>query len=338
MEKFSLLTQDEKQKIYNLVHGEINIYQENDLLILDNHSEPMDEHEYLQVKNIISKYFDDKWLLIHCNLHCDFPNTRVWDSQYTRTHHHITNSNNWNFIPFKVDDLKNKREKVFLFYNGSCGDRAVHRLMSFHYLLEYDILNKTLYSMLEKPTQITYDNLNQYDSFFNSGVDWKKHEDFFEQGPYLLDIDLGENDFIDLNNSYSSTPVNSLDLPLSHIKQTYFNLVTESFFFEPYWCQNKSLFDISEKTYKAVLTQPFIIMARPGILKYLRGKGFDTFDDVFDNSYDEIENDWERFQAIMKEVKRVCDLKQETLHELYLNCVDRIIYNQQKFLSYEGKI
>ena len=79
-------------------------------------------------------------------------------------------------------------------------------------------------------------------------------------------------------------------------------------------------------------------MGRPYLLKYLRDKGFDTFDDVFDNSYDEIENDWDRFQAIMKEVKRICDLQQETLHELYLSCVDRVISNQQKFLSYEGKI
>ena len=86
------------------------------------------------------------------------------------------------------------------------------------------------------------------------------------------------------------------------------------------------------------MTQPFIIMGRPYLLKYLRDKGFDTFDDVFDNSYDEIENDWDRFQTIMKEIKRICDLQQETLHELYLNCIDRVILNQQKFLSYEGKI
>ena len=40
----------------------------------------------------------------------------------------------------------------------------------------------------------------------------------------------------------------------------------------------------------------------------------------------------------MKEIKRICDLQQETLHELYLSCIDRVISNQQKFLSYEGKI
>ena len=66
-------------------------------------------------------------------------------------------------------------------------------------------------------------------------------------------------------------------------------------------------------------------MGRPYLLKYLRDKGFDTFDDVFDNSYDEIENDWDRFQTIMKEVKRICNLEQETLHELYLSCIDRVI-------------
>ncbi len=339
LNRFNELEDDEKQTLYNLVHGENNIYVDKNKLVFDNHSEPMDEFEYLQLFNIVSKYYNDnEWELIHCNLSSKFKNTRVVDSQYTRTYNHVKNSPNWNFIPYNIQGLKNKREKVFLFYNGSCGDRAVHRLMSFHYLLDYKILDKILYSMLERPTDITYDYISGYESQFNSGVDWRKHEDFFKDAPFLLDIDLGENTFIDLEKQYITTPANSLDLPLSHIKETYFSLVTESFFFEPHWCEDKSLFDISEKTYKAVLTQPFIIMARPGMLKYLRQKGFDTFDDVFDNSYDEVENDWERFQLIMKEVNRVCNLEQETLHEIYLSCIDRVVFNQEKFFSYKGKI
>tara|TARA_X000001382_G_scaffold129665_1_gene122254 strand:- start:263 stop:1294 length:1032 start_codon:yes stop_codon:yes gene_type:complete len=339
LDRFDSIPTDEKTVVLNLIHGELNVYIENSKLIFDNNSEPMDESEYLQLYNVVKKYFsNDEWELIHCNLGSSFKNTRVVDSQYPRTYNHVKGSPNWRFIPYDVDKLKSKREKVFLFYNGSCGDRAVHRLMSFHYLLDYGILDKTLYSMLESPTNVTYSTLSGYDSQFNSGVNWKKHQDFFERAPFLLDVDLGEHNFVDLNDIYDSEPANSLDLPFSHIQKTYFSLVTESFFFEPHWCKDKSLFDISEKTYKAVLTQPFIIMARPGILKYLREKGFDTFDDVFDNSYDEIKDDWERFQSIMKEVKRVCDLEQETLHELYLNCVDRVVNNQQKFLSYEGKI
>ena len=337
--KFSLLSEDERQKIYDLVHGEINIYQENNLLILDNRSEPMVEDEYQQVHEIMSRYFDnDEWCLYHCNLALDRKNSKVWDFQYWRTYNHVTNSINWNFIPFHHNDFECVREKTFLFYNGSLGDRASHRLMAFHYLLDYDLLDKMMYSILQSPTDLSYQYLEAIEDTYKTNINWKKYDDFFKNSPYLLDVDLGEHTFIDLEKQYEITPCNSLDLQLNHIKKTYFTLVTESFFFEPHWCVDKSLFDISEKTYKAVLTQPFIIMGRPYLLKYLRDKGFDTFDDVFDNSYDEIENDWDRFQTIMKEIKRICDLQQETLHELYLSCIDRVISNQQKFLSYEGKI
>ena len=337
--KFSLLTQDEKQNIYNLVHGQNNVYQKDDLLILDNKSEPMVEDEYEQVERIISKYFKkNEWVLLHCNLALDRPNSEVSDYQYWRTYHHITNSINWNFLPFNSNDLNMKRDKIFLFYNGSLGDRASHRIMTFHYLLDYGLLDKMMYSILQSPTDLSYQYLESMEQTYDTGIDWEKYDDFFKNSPYLLDVDLGEHNFVDLEKQYETTPSNSLDLPLSHIKKTYFTLVTESFFFEPHWCVDKSLFDISEKTYKAILTQPFIIMGRPYLLKYLREKGFDTFDDVFDNSYDEIQNDWDRFQTIMKEVKRICNLEQETLHELYLSCIDRVISNQKKFLSYEGKI
>ncbi len=342
IKKFYKISPRLRQRIYDLIHGENNISQLDNKLILNNESEPMDESEFNQVHEIISKFFtDDEWILIHCNLDFVHRNSHVFDFQYRRIYGHVTKNLNWNFIPYNettVKNLKCDKEKIFLFYNGSLGDRASHRIMSFHFLLDYGILDKIMYSILQSPTELSYDYLDSIESKFNTKIDWRKYDSFFQKSPYFLDVELGKHEFVDLKNQYQVLPANSLDLPLNHIEKTYFSLVTESFFFEPHWCDDKSLFDISEKTYKAILTQPFIIMGRPYLLKYLRDKGFDTFDDVFDNSYDEIENDWDRFQTIMKEVKRICDLQQETLHELYLSCVDRVISNQQKFLSYEGKI
>ena len=342
MEKFDKLSDDEKTNISILIHGIDNIIELDDKLIFDNKEEPTIEDEYLQIRNILTKYFDDtEWELVHCNLDLIKPNTKVYDSQYQRTYNHVTNSANWDFVPYnkeQINELSSVREKIFLFYNGSCGNRATHRLMSFHYLLDYNILDKILYSILEPLDNLKYDFFDWIDSIHETDTDWRKYDSFFKKSPYLLDVDLGEHYFVDLNQQYKTVPQNSLDLPFNHIKETYFSLVTESFFFEPHWCEDKSLFDISEKPYKAVLTQPFIIMARPGILKYLRKKGFDTFDDVFNNSYDEVENDWERFQLIMKEVNRVCNLEPETLHEIYLNCIDRVANNQEQFFSFRGEI
>jgi len=44
---------------------------------------------------------------------------------------------------------------------------------------------------------------------------------------------------------------------------------------------------VTEKTYKPIAYQhPFMVIGAPGILKYLRSQGFETYDNLFDESYD----------------------------------------------------
>ena len=46
--------------------------------------------------------------------------------------------------------------------------------------------------------------------------------------------------------------------------------------------------------------KPFVINGDKGTLKYLHSIGFKTFDKWWDESYDEIKDGWERFDAILK--------------------------------------
>ena len=55
----------------------------------------------------------------------------------------------------------------------------------------------------------------------------------------------------------------------------------------------------TEKVFKPiVLHQPFVVLQAPGSLEYLRGYGFKTFGDWWDEGYDTIQNPNERMQAI----------------------------------------
>ena len=57
----------------------------------------------------------------------------------------------------------------------------------------------------------------------------------------------------------------------------------------------------TEKVFKPiVLHQPFVVLQAPGSLEYLRGYGFKTFSDWWDESYDAIEDPNERMNAIAK--------------------------------------
>jgi hypothetical protein len=41
--------------------------------------------------------------------------------------------------------------------------------------------------------------------------------------------------------------------------------------------------------------------------------GFQTFDGIIDESYDEVENDWERYAQAMTQVERLCQMPQEAI-------------------------
>tara|TARA_B110000858_G_scaffold195815_2_gene253110 strand:+ start:86 stop:697 length:612 start_codon:yes stop_codon:yes gene_type:complete len=57
---------------------------------------------------------------------------------------------------------------------------------------------------------------------------------------------------------------------------------------------------ISEKTFKAIASRsPFIIFGNKGSLKRLKEWGYKTFDDFWDESYDELSS-WERFDKILE--------------------------------------
>ena len=60
---------------------------------------------------------------------------------------------------------------------------------------------------------------------------------------------------------------------------------------------------------------------------------------MFDESYDNIENQLDRLLFIVDEVERVCNMDNDKLHELYVDYALPIIkYNQQNFLKYNSKV
>ena len=67
----------------------------------------------------------------------------------------------------------------------------------------------------------------------------------------------------------------------------------------------ETLFDddrlqLTEKSLRPIACgQPFILAATHGSLQYLQNYGFKTFNDVFDESYDQIEDPVKRLKAIV---------------------------------------
>jgi len=80
--------------------------------------------------------------------------------------------------------------------------------------------------------------------------------------------------------------------------QSEYSVVLESFVTAP------QMF-ITEKTFKPIAFQhPFLIVGCAGTLKYLQSLGFETWSNIWDESYDNISNWLQRSQAVVAEISR----------------------------------
>jgi hypothetical protein len=64
---------------------------------------------------------------------------------------------------------------------------------------------------------------------------------------------------------------------------------------------------LTEKSLRPIACkQPFILAATHGSLQYLKDYGFKTFDSVWDENYDTIEDPYQRMLAIIQLMKNIC--------------------------------
>lgn len=86
---------------------------------------------------------------------------------------------------------------------------------------------------------------------------------------------------------------------------------------------------ITEKTEKCFTAGiPFIMISTAGFLKKLKELGFKTFDKWWDESYDEEENDFRRFEKIKKLVLEISEWSLEKQHQVYAEMKDILRWNQ----------
>lgn len=87
---------------------------------------------------------------------------------------------------------------------------------------------------------------------------------------------------------------------------------------------------ISEKVYFPMcFLRPFIIVGYAGFLKELKNNGFQTFPEIFDESYDDIEDDTERTENVLSQVESICNRPVSEITSLYNRIASKLIHNQR---------
>lgn len=101
----------------------------------------------------------------------------------------------------------------------------------------------------------------------------------------------------------------------------------------------ETLFDdqrlhLTEKSLRPIACKkPFILAATPGSLQYLKSYGFQTFDSLWDESYDAIVDPVQRLHAIIELMRWIKTLPKNKKIKLWEKCREICEHNQRVFFS-----
>lgn len=158
---------------------------------------------------------------------------------------------------------------------------------------------------------------------YDTGVHYRDHvmsntafETEFEDLENLLPINV--------HDSNSSADYNNLDY-----KNCGIEVVLETLFDDTRW-------HLTEKSLRPIACgRPFILMATPGSLAYLRSYGFETFDSLIDETYDTIQDHASRLSAVLAEMQRIANLPLREKRQLWSKLYTIAERNKRLFFSTE---
>ena len=110
---------------------------------------------------------------------------------------------------------------------------------------------------------------------------------------------------------------------------TYFSIITETNYDAPKAC-------FSEKIYKALLIgHPFIAVSSYKFYKALKNRGYKTFDQLINESFDDITDNSDRLSAIVNSINELC---LQDLDKFLDNARPICKHNQLRFLEEVGEL
>lgn len=233
--------------------------------------------------------------------------------------------NKISFMTLKDFNSNLKRDKKCLIFNRRT---APHRIILLSLLENAKLLENIEYSI----------DLSMW-KHGDIGLELSNGTDY-DKTPYITDKTYKSKM---INGSFNLKKINKKTIDYDNIEgvwgfgfehkepylKTYFSVITETIFYEHGHY-------ISEKTFKGIQhLHPFVILGKPGILKYLKSKGFETFSEFWDESYDDIQNNSERMIKVYELIKNLILKTDEEWVELNKKILPILIHNRKVLLSFD---
>lgn len=239
---------------------------------------------------------------------------------------YVEENNTHELIDAEKDNLL-ERDRPFS-YLSTNGAAREPRLYTVCELARRDLLKHGKVSMLcrygGKPSYVSIDKFVSPRNQEYQGI-LSFHQKFVkEKLPMYLDVDvdtLTKNDRVLDKNLY-------LDTYMSLVNETVCSSPPPGLAFK-----NANPLFITEKTFKPfVMFHPFLITGGPGILSYLHSCAYETFPEIFDESYDSEQNAGRRIGMVLDQLHHFCGLTQEEKKLKYKKVWPKLTHNYHHFL------
>jgi hypothetical protein len=217
----------------------------------------------------------------------------------------------------KLNNNNTTKNKNFVCYNSQL---RPHRLFLVSELKRRNLLENSYVSMLG-----TYKNYpdTSFEYAKTTTLSILEHSNFINTvKKYCIDyLNNWEPLLLDKNQQN----VDSINFELTHFQDSYFSVVTETGMGYP--------LRVSEKTFKPIANKhPFIIVGCAHTLKYIKSLGYETFPELFDESYDAIEDNGHRLLAIIDQIESFCKLSDKEKDTKFNLVKDKLEHNYNNYM------
>jgi hypothetical protein len=146
----------------------------------------------------------------------------------------------------------------------------------------------------------------------------------------LVRSTLCNNDHLPLtaDHNVSSTSSASFGTEEHRLRQkSFLHVVTESVYFD-------AKLHLTEKIFQPIVTmRPFVLVAAPGNLEYLKSYGFKTFGQWIDEDYDLELDHCKRLDLVTKEIAKICARPVSELRDILADMSETLEFNKRHFYT-----
>jgi hypothetical protein len=240
-------------------------------------------------------YFHFEYYNIIKQRHIDFPNEKI-----------------------NVTNLTNK-EKNFLSLNSKI---RAHRILIISELYRRKLVDNSFLSFIGSP----FDHPETTIEYAKKSLDLAFDKMPFVPKEIKAGVEIYTKNWQPLMLDGSATDIYINSVVAEHYEKSYFSIVTET--------GMDNYLRVTEKTFKPIANyHPFMIIGCHGTLEYLRSLGYQTFPELFDESYDQETNIAKRLLMIINQVEKFVNLSKEEKDKKYQQVHEKVLYNANLFFN-----